>query len=52
MKDPWQLLHAKQQELTRVKKEVDALRTVAKLLGEGDFLADPQAALPPSLGQA
>lgn len=52
MKDPWQLLHAKQQELARVKREVDALRLVAKLLGEGDFLTSSEATLPPSLGEA
>lgn len=52
MKDPGQLLRAKQQELARVRKEVDALRIVAKLLGEEDVLAGSEAALPPSLGQA
>ena len=52
MKDPGQLLRAKQQELARVKQEVDALRIVAKLLGEEDFPAGSKAALPPSLGHA
>jgi len=52
MNDPGQVLRSKQQELTRVKKEVDALRIVAKLLVEEDFLAGPKTALPPSLGQA
>ena len=34
MKDPYELLQKKEQELIRVKKEVDALHVVAKLLDE------------------
>jgi hypothetical protein len=34
MKDAFEVLHTKEQELSRVKKEVDALRIVAQLLGE------------------
>jgi len=42
MTDRSQQLRAKQVELTRVKKEVEALRLVAKLLEE-DFRAWPGA---------
>jgi hypothetical protein len=34
MKDPVEVLRMKEQELARVKKEVDALRIVAKMMGE------------------
>jgi hypothetical protein len=34
MKDPFEVLQTKEQELGRIKKEVDALRIVAQLLGE------------------
>jgi len=34
MKDPFEVLRFKEQELVRVKNEVDALRIVAQLLGE------------------
>jgi hypothetical protein len=34
MKDPFEVLRFKEQELLRVKKEVDALRIVAQLVGE------------------
>ena len=34
MKDPFEVLRTKEQELMRVKEEVDALRIVAQLLGE------------------
>ncbi len=36
MKNPVEVLRAKEQELTRVKSEIDALRVVAKLLAEDD----------------
>jgi hypothetical protein len=36
MKDPVEVLRVKEQELARVKNEVDALRIVAKLMGEDD----------------
>ena len=34
MKNPFEVLRLKEQELLRVKKEVEALRTVARLLGD------------------
>lgn len=34
MKDPYEVLREKEQEIARVKKEVDALRIVAKLLSD------------------
>jgi len=34
MKDPFEVLRRKEQELVQVRKEVDALRIVAQLLGE------------------
>lgn len=34
MKDPFEVLQQKEQEMVRVKKEVDALRIVAQLLGD------------------
>jgi hypothetical protein len=34
MKDPFEVLRRKEQELAQVKKEVEALRTVAQMLGE------------------
>ena len=34
MKDPFEVLRRKEQELVDVRKEVDALRIVAQLLGE------------------
>jgi hypothetical protein len=34
MKDPYDVLREKEQEIARVRKEVDALRIVAKLLAE------------------
>jgi hypothetical protein len=43
MNDRGQLLRVKQQELTRVKKEVDALRIVAKLLVEEDLMGPARA---------
>jgi hypothetical protein len=36
MKDPIQVLRMKELELARVKKEVDALRIVAKMMSEDD----------------
>lgn len=44
MKDPFAVLNQKELELTRVKKEVDALRIVAQLLGDDAKRAEfPQA---------
>jgi hypothetical protein len=34
MKDPFEVLRRKEHELVQVRKEVDALRIVAQLLGE------------------
>jgi hypothetical protein len=36
MKNPMQVLANKEQELLRVKKEVDALHVVMRLLSEGE----------------
>jgi hypothetical protein len=36
MRDVMELLRAKEQELVKVKREVEALRIAAPLLGEGD----------------
>ena len=44
MKDPVVVMKAKEQEIVRLKKEIDALRVAARLLREDDdwsFLADP-----------
>jgi hypothetical protein len=34
MKNPYEVLRMKEQELIRVKKEVEALRIVVKMLGD------------------
>jgi len=34
MKNPLEVLRIKEQEITRVKQEIEALRLTAKLLGE------------------
>jgi len=44
MNNPGQALRIKEQELARVKKEVEALRIVAKLLTEEDTPANAKAA--------
>jgi hypothetical protein len=36
MKNPYDVLRMKEQELLRVRKEMDALRIVARLLGADD----------------
>ncbi|HZQ24734.1 MAG TPA: hypothetical protein VFA89_18240 [Terriglobales bacterium] len=36
MKNPYEILRAKEQEIERVKQEVEALKLVAPLLGEED----------------
>jgi len=33
MKNPYEVLKSKEQEMTRVRKEVEALRVAARLLG-------------------
>ena len=45
MKNPFEVLRAKEQEVILVKRQIDALRIAARLLGEGqndedDVLAD------------
>jgi hypothetical protein len=42
MKNPIQVLHTKEQEINRVKKEIDALRIAAQLLGDEGQTAKPQ----------
>jgi hypothetical protein len=42
MKNPYEVLRAKEQELIRVRKEMDALRIAARLLGAKDErISDP-----------
>jgi len=36
MKNPYEVLRAKEQELIRIRKEMDALRIAARLLGAED----------------
>lgn len=36
MKNPYNVLRMKEQELLRVRKEMDALRVAARLLGDED----------------
>ncbi|HVO82130.1 MAG TPA: hypothetical protein VMT28_15450 [Terriglobales bacterium] len=42
MKNPMEVLRTKEQELARVKKEVDALRVTLRLLGEESSSRDEQ----------
>jgi hypothetical protein len=37
MKNPYEVLRAKEQELLRVRKEMDALRIAARLMGAEDL---------------
>jgi hypothetical protein len=39
MKNPYDVLRMKEQELTRIRKEVDALRVAARLLDADDSFA-------------
>jgi len=39
MKNPYDVLRSKEQELTRVRKEVEALRVATRLLESEDSLA-------------
>ena len=39
MKNPYDVLRTKEQELIRVRKEMDALRIAARLLGADDKIA-------------
>jgi hypothetical protein len=45
MKNPFEVLRAKEQEVVQVKRQIEALRIAARLLGEGqededDVLSD------------
>ena len=40
MKDPLEVLRMKEQEIIRVKQEIEALRVTAKLLGEESSTGD------------
>jgi len=48
MKNPYDLLRAKEQELMRVRKEMDALRVAARLLDAEDSAAAKPEAQPKS----
>jgi hypothetical protein len=39
MKNPYDVLRTKEQELLRIRKEVDALRIAARLIGADDTAA-------------
>jgi hypothetical protein len=49
MKNPIDVIRAKEQEITRVKKEIDALRIAAQLLGDE---GQPSKNQPPDLRKA
>jgi hypothetical protein len=40
MKDPLEVIRVKEQEIVRVKQEIEALRITAKLLGEESSASD------------
>jgi hypothetical protein len=40
MKNPYDVLRTKEQELLRIRKEVDALRIAARLIGAEDAAAN------------
>ncbi|MBI3476506.1 MAG: hypothetical protein HY010_12305 [Acidobacteria bacterium] len=42
MKNPYDVLRAKEQELVRVRKEMEALRIAARLLGAEDPAANDE----------
>ncbi len=46
MKNPIEVLHTKEQQISRVKKEIDALRIAAQLLGDEGQVVKSQ---PPDL---
>ena len=46
MKNPFDVLRVKEQELLRVRKEMDALRIAARLLGAEDLGASTSEAQP------
>lgn len=43
MKNPMDVLQAKEQELTKVKREIEALRVALPLLGEDDESVRPSS---------
>ncbi len=43
MKDPAQVLESKEQEIVKVRKEIDALRIVARLLSDDNTTAISEA---------
>lgn len=45
MKNPYEVLRSKEQELSRIRKEVEALRIAARLLGEEQSGSDTQEEL-------
>ncbi len=47
MKNPVEVLHIKELELTKVKKEIDALRIAIRLLADETQCADQKADLRP-----
>ncbi len=47
MKNPVEVLHIKELELTKVKKEIDALRIAIRLLADETQSADQKADLRP-----
>jgi len=51
MKNLLDVLRAKEQELVRVKQEIEALRTVLPLLGEGMETLTPAPSIPARTAQ-
>jgi len=45
VKDPYEVLQKKEQELLRVRKEIEALRIAAKLLGDDTSMNDAKVDL-------
>ena len=45
MKNPYEVLKAKEQELAKVRKEVEALQTVASLLNDESGQSEPKVDL-------
>jgi hypothetical protein len=43
MKNPMEVLRTKEQELSRVKNEINALRIAARLLGDEKPIGDPKS---------
>jgi hypothetical protein len=43
MKNPMEVLRSKEQELSRVKNEINALRIAARLLGDEKAIGEPKA---------